>query len=79
VRIQSDRGQTVIDFGPYAIVRHPGYSGAVILAIGMALSLGSWWALVPALIAIIALIPRTLFEERVLARGFPAISLIRSG
>lgn len=71
VRIQSDRGQTVIDFGPYAIVRHPGYSAAAILAVGMALSLGSWWALVPALIAIIALVPRTLFEERVLGAGLP--------
>ena len=71
VRIQSDRGQTVIDFGPYAIVRHPGYAAAAILVIGMALSLGSWWALVPALIAIMGSVPRTLFEERVLDAGLP--------
>ncbi len=71
IRIQDDRGQTVIDTGPYAIVRHPGYISATFLAIGMALCLGSWWALVPALLAVLGLIPRTLFEERTLIAGLP--------
>jgi protein-S-isoprenylcysteine O-methyltransferase Ste14 len=71
VRIQEDRGQTVIDTGPYAIVRHPGYSAANLLIIGMALMLGSWWALVPAIVAILGLMVRTVLEERTLHEGLP--------
>ncbi len=66
VRIQEDRGQTVIDTGPYALVRHPGYSAAVLLIFGMALMLGSYWALIPAIIAVGGTAVRTVFEERTL-------------
>ena len=41
VRVQEDRGQTVIDTGPYAAVRHPGYISAVPFSLGIALALGS--------------------------------------
>lgn len=71
VRIQEDRGQTVIDTGPYAIVRHPGYSAAVLLIFGMALMLGSYWALIPAVIAVMGTAVRTLFEERTLRAELP--------
>ena len=66
VRIQTDRGQTVVDTGPYAIVRHPGYISGSLLAWAMALMLASWWALIPALVATLALAVRTVFEERTL-------------
>ena len=66
VRIQSDRGHHVVDSGPYSVVRHPGYSSASLLAVGMALALGSWWALVPALVAIAVLVYRTGREETTL-------------
>ena len=71
VRIQEDRGQTVIDTGPYAIVRHPGYSAAVLLIVGMALMLGSYWALIPAAVAVLATAVRTTFEERTLNAELP--------
>jgi protein-S-isoprenylcysteine O-methyltransferase Ste14 len=71
VRIQEDRGQTVIDTGPYAIVRHPGYTSGSLLALSMPLCLGSWWALLPALLVVAALVPRTLFEERILRAELP--------
>ena len=71
VRIQRDRGQTVIDSGPYAVVRHPGYIFGAILAVSMALALGSWWALVPAAAVGIGLVPRTLFEEATLRAELP--------
>ena len=45
VRIQSDRGHTVITTGPYAIVRHPGYASGLPMFVGMALVMGSLWAL----------------------------------
>jgi protein-S-isoprenylcysteine O-methyltransferase Ste14 len=71
VRIQSDRGQTVIDTGPYAIVRHPGYISGALLVLSMPLMLGSWWALLPALMATIALAARTPLEERTLRAELP--------
>ena len=66
VRIQADRGHTVIDAGPYAVVRHPGYVAACLLFVGIALSLGSLWALIPAAISSSILILRTRWEDRTL-------------
>lgn len=66
VRIQTDHGQTVIDTGPYAIVRHPGYLSWFPLAVGIALSLGSLWALIPAGLSCLVLILRTQWEDQTL-------------
>jgi protein-S-isoprenylcysteine O-methyltransferase Ste14 len=66
VRIQADRGHTVIDTGPYAFVRHPGYVGACLLFVGIALSLGSLWALIPAGVSSLILIIRTRWEDQTL-------------
>lgn len=66
VRIQSERGQTVIDTGPYAIVRHPLYSASILLFAGMALAMGSYWALVPAGVGTLILIVRIVLEDGVL-------------
>jgi protein-S-isoprenylcysteine O-methyltransferase Ste14 len=66
VRIQSERHQRVIDSGPYAIVRHPGYSAAIALFISMPLALASWWALLPAALASILLIVRARWEDDLL-------------
>jgi protein-S-isoprenylcysteine O-methyltransferase Ste14 len=41
--IEVVEGQRVVSTGPYAIVRHPMYSGAILVFIGMPLALGSWW------------------------------------
>jgi protein-S-isoprenylcysteine O-methyltransferase Ste14 len=71
VRIQTDRGHTVIDFGPYAIVRHPGYVSAFLVFIGMPLSLGSLWALIPAVLACLLLAVRTILEDRTLRTELP--------
>lgn len=71
VRVQADRAQTVIDTGPYAIVRHPGYISGSIFALSTALMLGSWWALLPAVLVGVALAPRTLFEEATLRTELP--------
>jgi protein-S-isoprenylcysteine O-methyltransferase Ste14 len=66
VRIQEDRAQHVIDTGPYRLVRHPGYSAALILMLGMPLVLGSAWALVPAALMVVVLVVRTAKEDRFL-------------
>jgi protein-S-isoprenylcysteine O-methyltransferase Ste14 len=71
VRIQTDRGHTVIDTGPYALVRHPGYVAAGLLVLGLPLSLGSFWALVPAVISYLLLVVRTALEDRTLQEELP--------
>jgi protein-S-isoprenylcysteine O-methyltransferase Ste14 len=71
VRLQTERGQHVIDTGPYRIVRHPGYSSALLLFVGMALALASWWALVPAALSAALLVLRTAREDRLLQAKLP--------
>jgi protein-S-isoprenylcysteine O-methyltransferase Ste14 len=71
VRIQSERHQRVIDTGPYRFVRHPGYIAAILLFFGMAIALGSYWALVPALVATVLLVVRTSWEDRLLRTDLP--------
>jgi protein-S-isoprenylcysteine O-methyltransferase Ste14 len=66
VRIQTDRGHKVIDTGPYAIIRHPGYAFGFLLFLGIPLSLGSLWALIPALLLGPLLLVRTILEDRTL-------------
>ena len=71
VRIQTDRGQTVVSSGPYAYVRHPGYAGMLAMAIGTPLALGSRWALLPAALGVVTLIVRTVLEDRTLQAELP--------
>ena len=63
-----DEDQKVIDTGPYAVVRHPMYSGLLGLYVLSPLALGSYWAVLPALLIIPILIARILSEERILAQ-----------
>ena len=66
VRIQSDRGHAVADDGPYAVVRHPGYVGAMFFYVGLPAVLGSWWS-VPIIALIIAItVVRTAREDHYL-------------
>jgi protein-S-isoprenylcysteine O-methyltransferase Ste14 len=66
VRIQEDRGHSVITGGPYKIVRHPMYTGYLISAPAVALFLGSFWALIPGLCIWILFIDRAMKEDRAL-------------
>ena len=66
VRIQRDRGHTVVTGGPYQFVRHPGYVGGIISACATALMLGSWWAFVPAGLLVCVVVVRTALEDRTL-------------
>ncbi len=67
--IREDSGQKVIDTGPYEIVRHPMYSGFALMMLSVVLGLGSWYALIPAILAIIFLAIRIIFEEKMLING----------
>jgi protein-S-isoprenylcysteine O-methyltransferase Ste14 len=68
VRIQKERGHYVVTGGPYKLVRHPGYTGAIIVSISLPLLLGSVWALIPAIIGDIILIIRTVLEDNTLKK-----------
>ena len=69
VRIQHELGHRVIDTGPYRFVRHPGYVGTIIgFILSMPFLLNSWWAFVPAALATVWMIVRTVMEDRVLRR-----------
>jgi protein-S-isoprenylcysteine O-methyltransferase Ste14 len=69
--IEVAEGQTVISTGPYSVVRHPMYAGAVLLFAATPLALGSWWAFIPAAGLCAALAARILDEERYLANHLP--------
>jgi protein-S-isoprenylcysteine O-methyltransferase Ste14 len=66
VRIQHDRGHHVVDSGPYAWVRHPGYAGSLLNNFGAAAALQSWWALQVALVLLVVTVLRTSMEDRTL-------------
>jgi|SRR5271157_3191108 len=67
--VEVAKDQRVISTGPYAIVRHPMYSSAAAYFVGAPLALGSFWGLIPALLAILGLVVRLFDEERFLAEN----------
>ena len=69
--IEVAEGQHVIDSGPYAVVRHPMYAGALVMIAGIPLALGSWWGLIPAALLVPVLVWRLLREETFLAANLP--------
>ncbi|MBK9263010.1 MAG: isoprenylcysteine carboxylmethyltransferase family protein [Polyangiaceae bacterium] len=71
VRIQEERHQVVITTGPYAIVRHPMYTGLLVASAGWPLVLGSWWAFLPVLVMDVAFVVRTYHEDRTLHDELP--------
>ena len=64
--IEVAENQKVISTGPYAVVRHPLYSGGLIMLFGIPLALGSWWGMLVNLAMVAAIIWRLLDEERFL-------------
>jgi len=71
VRIQTDRGHVVCDSGPYRFVRHPGYAGNILALFGIVLALNSVWTLIPAAVASIIAVIRTILEDRTLQEELP--------
>jgi protein-S-isoprenylcysteine O-methyltransferase Ste14 len=69
VKLQEERGQSVVTTGPYRYVRHPMYASGLVLFPATALFLGSWLGLLlsPVLMALIIL--RTALEDRMLRDG----------
>jgi protein-S-isoprenylcysteine O-methyltransferase Ste14 len=68
VRIQNERGHTVVSTGPYHYVRHPMYAGFLPFMIGTPLLLGSWYGVLLGLAFMIVLARRAVLEERTLQK-----------
>jgi protein-S-isoprenylcysteine O-methyltransferase Ste14 len=71
VKIQAARGHRVISDGPYAVVRHPMYGGAVLLILGIPLLLGSWSGLALSPLLVLLFATRAVKEERTLMAELP--------
>lgn len=71
VRILPGNKHRVCDTGPYRVVRHPGYIGAVLMSMGTPLLLGSPWALLPGIAAAVLMVVRTALEDRFLRTDLP--------
>ncbi len=68
VRIQAERGHTVVTTGPYRYVRHPGYFGGLMYHLFLPFALGTLWALVPVFGTMTLTVVRTSLEDRMLIR-----------
>ena len=71
VRVQTELGHHAITTGPYRVVRHPMYSGLMLLLPGCALVLGSAWSFAPITMLMATFIVRTMLEDGALRRELP--------
>lgn len=69
--IQVEKEQQVITTGPYAVVRHPMYTGLIIMMLFTPLALGSYWGLIFSILSIPTNVFRIRKEEETLIRGLP--------
>ncbi len=64
--VEVEQNQQVIDSGPYALVRHPMHTAAMLMYLSTPIALGSWWAFLAVAIVPFCLVARILNEEQVL-------------
>jgi protein-S-isoprenylcysteine O-methyltransferase Ste14 len=69
VVIEINQGQKVISTGPYGVVRHPMYSGALLMLFFTPLALGSFWGLLAFLPMLVVISFRLVKEEQFLERN----------
>jgi protein-S-isoprenylcysteine O-methyltransferase Ste14 len=69
--VEIGKEQKVITAGPYAIVRNPMYSSAMVYFVAMSLSLGSFWGLIPSILMTLGFALRLSDEEKLLAQNLP--------
>ena len=72
--IELSTEQKVISTGPYALVRHPMYIGALVMLVGVPLALGSWWGLLTVVPMTLVIVWRLLDEEKFLAKNLAGYS-----
>ena len=72
------KDQRVISTGPYSVVRNPMYACAAIFFVAMAFALGSYWAVIPAVLIILGLVWRLSDEEQLLEQNLPGYRAYRA-
>ena len=72
--IEVAAGQRVVSTGPYAVVRHPMYAGALLYLVAIPISLGSWWGLAVMVFMVPVLVWRLRAEEKFLAKNLAGYS-----
>ena len=66
-------GQRLVRRGPYRVLRHPSYTGLILIFAGFGLAIGSWFGAAAALVLVLAgMVPRIRVEESALANKFGA-------
>jgi protein-S-isoprenylcysteine O-methyltransferase Ste14 len=75
--VRVEAGQPVISTGLYGVVRHPMYSGALLLLPCIPLSLGSCASLLMLVLIVPLLAWRAIDEEKVLLRDLPGYAAYR--
>jgi protein-S-isoprenylcysteine O-methyltransferase Ste14 len=68
-------GAILIESGPFALVRHPIYSGGLVLCLGWALYVQSWLTLGYVITLFVILDAKARREEKWLAERFPAYAM----
>jgi protein-S-isoprenylcysteine O-methyltransferase Ste14 len=67
--VEVDEGQQVVDHGPYRWIRHPSYTGILLIAAGLGLADRNWLSLaLLVVLPLVSLLPRIAVEEAVLTR-----------
>jgi protein-S-isoprenylcysteine O-methyltransferase Ste14 len=67
--VEVERGQEVVTRGPYRWVRHPSYSGVLLLAAGYGLAAGNWLSLLLTIVLpLVSVLLRITVEEQALVR-----------
>jgi protein-S-isoprenylcysteine O-methyltransferase Ste14 len=66
VRIQAERGHAVATNGPYRLIRHPAYIGAILFELTVPIVLASGWAFIPGALNAALFVLRTALEDRTL-------------
>jgi len=64
-------GGELVEDGPYAYVRHPVYSGGLLVAAGISLALSPWSLVATAVLAVVWALKASV-EERFLRERYPA-------
>ena len=77
VRVQREREHTVVDAGPYRVVRHPFYAADPLIFVGLGLWLGSYIAVLCAVVPLALMVLRLQFEEQLLLTGLPEYEAYR--
>jgi protein-S-isoprenylcysteine O-methyltransferase Ste14 len=75
--VQVAKGQSLVDTGPYALVRHPMYTASLVMMLGIPLALASWWGIAAFAALKLAVVWRLLDEERFLAQHLAGYAAYR--